>query len=113
MRIDGAGPDSTRPTGSRSVDETSRDEAKGKKSDASSRGSSDRVEISEAGRAAAEKLTKAGATDAEDLSAEQVEAIRARIDAGTYDSPEVQQEVARRILDSGELGSSDPASSEA
>lgn len=113
MRIDGVGPDSTRPTGSRSVDKASQDEPKGKKSSASSKVSADRVEISDAGRAAAAKLGGAGAMEAEDLTVERVEAIRARIDAGVYDAPEVQQEVARRILDSGDLGSTDPASDEA
>ena len=113
MRIDGAGPDSTRPTGSRSVDKASRDETRSKKSEASSRVSADRVEISEAGKAAAAQLTGAGAVDAETLSVERVEEVRARIDAGIYDSPEVQQEVARRILDTGHLGTADPASDQA
>lgn len=113
MRIDGAGPDSTRPAGSRSVDKASHDKTKGQKSEASSRASADRIEISDAGRAAAAKLSGSGTADGETLSVERVEQIRGRIDAGLYDSPEVQQEVARRILDTGDLGTADPASGEA
>jgi len=51
-------------------------------------------------------LSGAGSADSETLSVERVEQIRTRIDAGTYDSREVQEDVARRILDAGDLDAS-------
>lgn len=105
MRIDGAGSDSTRPTGPRSVEETSNEEIRSKKTDSVKPAASDRIEISDAGRAAAAQLSGPGAVDAEKLSVERVEEVRARIEAGLYDTPEIQEEVVRRMLDAGDLGS--------
>lgn len=105
MRINGAGPESTRPGGSGPVDKTSRESVKARKP-GSSPARGDRVEISDAGRAAAAQLSGAGSADSETLSVERVEQIRTRIDAGTYDSREVQEDVARRILDAGDLDAS-------
>jgi len=105
MRIDGRGSDSTRPTGPRSVEKMSKDGHQAKRSDSAKSGASDRVEISDAGRAAAAHLSGSGAVDAEKLSVERVEEVRARVEAGFYETHEIQQEVARRVLDSGDLGS--------
>lgn len=104
MRIDGVGPESARPSDARSVEKASDKDAKAKKSKSGApQTGADRIEISEAGRAAAARLAGAGAVDGESLSVERVEQVRARIDDGTYDTPEVQEEVARRLLDSGDL----------
>jgi anti-sigma28 factor (negative regulator of flagellin synthesis) len=63
----------------------------------------DRVEISQEGRELAlRRLDDAAGS----LSAERIEALRMRIAAGFYDSPDVIDRVARNILDSGELGRS-------
>lgn len=61
----------------------------------------DRVEISEEGRA----LAKASAENAtrETLSPGRLAQINERIGDGTYHTPEVAEEVARQILDSGDL----------
>ena len=104
MRIDGSGSESTRPTGPRSVEKTSKEEVRAEKLE-SVKPVSDRVEISDAGRAAAAQLSEPGAVEAEKLSVERVEEVRARIEAGLYDTPEIQEEVVRRILDAGDLGS--------
>ncbi|MCG8468617.1 MAG: hypothetical protein MJB57_10485 [Gemmatimonadetes bacterium] len=103
MRIEGPGPDSTRPTGPRSVEQASKDEVRAKKKASAASVSGDRIEISEAGRAAAARLAEPGAVDAESLSVERVEEIRARVEAGVYDTPEIREEVVRRILDAGDL----------
>jgi hypothetical protein len=58
----------------------------------------DRVEISEEGRALA-----AAAEVGESMSPEHASQINARIADGTYDTAEVAEEVARRILDSGDV----------
>jgi|SRR5689334_18546936 len=58
----------------------------------------DTVEISDAGRAKAAEVATAP-----DARAERLEAIRERILKGAYDTDEVVGEVARRILDRGDL----------
>lgn len=58
---------------------------------------SDRVELSEEGQAMASQAAHEG------LSPERLEEIARRIDDGTYDSEEVAEEVARRLLNSGDL----------
>lgn len=60
----------------------------------------DRVEISDEGRAlaAAGKKTAAG-----DLSPERVSELRQRVLAGAYDSVQVVDEIARRMLDRGDI----------
>jgi anti-sigma28 factor (negative regulator of flagellin synthesis) len=62
----------------------------------------DRVEISDEARAMA---TQGGASQrpVSTLSAERLEEIRERIDSGAYDTPEMAEEVARRLLVSGDL----------
>jgi len=66
-----------------------------------SRGRTDSVEISPEGRVLASRSQGAGEGQA--LSPERLEEVRGRIHDGTYDSPEVAEDVARQILRSGDL----------
>ena len=61
----------------------------------------DRVEISEKGRALAE-ASAASATRGT-LSPERLAQINQRVEDRAYDSAEVAEEVARRLLDAGDL----------
>ncbi|TVP45406.1 MAG: flagellar biosynthesis anti-sigma factor FlgM [Gemmatimonadales bacterium] len=63
----------------------------------------DRVEISQEGRAQAMKAAR-GEGGVSPLGSERLDNIRARIDDGTYDQPEVLEQVARKLLSSGDLG---------
>jgi flagellar biosynthesis anti-sigma factor FlgM len=58
----------------------------------------DRVDISREGRDLAAKLDNVPG-----LSAERVAEIRQKIADGSYDSPEVLETVARRMIDSGDV----------
>lgn len=60
----------------------------------------DRVEISEEGRALA-AAGKQGTTG--DLSPERVSELRQRVLAGAYNSVQVVDEIARRMLDRGDI----------
>jgi negative regulator of flagellin synthesis FlgM len=63
---------------------------------------SDKVQISDAGRALAAQIeNRSGAR--ESLSAERVAEIRQRIFEGAYNSVEVVEQVARRMLQSGDI----------
>lgn len=71
-------------------------------SDTASPGRSDRVEISQEGRV----LSSQGSDQTDEgqaLTQERLAEVRSRMDAGTYDAPEVAEEVARQILISGDL----------
>jgi len=59
----------------------------------------DRVDISPEGRELAARLLDEGREAAET----RLRDIRARIDSGVYDDPSMAEEVARRLVDSGEL----------
>ncbi len=61
---------------------------------------SDKVEISDAGRALAARDDTAGATSMDPARADR---IRGRILSGAYDTLEVVDAVSRRLLDSGDL----------
>jgi hypothetical protein len=64
----------------------------------------DRVEISEEGRALAAHAEVAAWLEAEaGLSPEKVAGVLRRLREGAYDTPEVAREVARRLLESGDL----------
>src|SRR4051794_36316591 len=63
---------------------------------------SDKVQISDAGRALAEGLKPAGAENTDELSPERVAEIRKRLLEGAYESVHVVDEVARRILGRGD-----------
>ena len=58
----------------------------------------DRVEISEAGRALAAKGTEGG-----EMSADRVSELRQRVLSGAYNSLDVVDQVARRLLDTGDV----------
>jgi anti-sigma28 factor (negative regulator of flagellin synthesis) len=60
----------------------------------------DRVRISEAGRALAAQAAE-GAEGT--LSPERLAQLRQRVQDGTYNSPAVADRIARRILESGDL----------
>jgi anti-sigma28 factor (negative regulator of flagellin synthesis) len=64
---------------------------------------SDKVQISDAGRAMAESLQPTGAENAAELSPERVAEIRRRLLEGAYESVHVVDEVARRILGRGDV----------
>ena len=64
---------------------------------------SDKVQISDAGRALAESLQPTGAENAAELSPERVAEIRRRLLEGAYESVHVVDEVARRILGRGDV----------
>jgi len=59
------------------------------------------VELSSEGRALAARLAES--KDEKGLTAGRATEIQARIDAGVYDDVSVAQEVARRIMASGDL----------
>ncbi|HET7275514.1 MAG TPA: flagellar biosynthesis anti-sigma factor FlgM [Longimicrobiaceae bacterium] len=62
----------------------------------------DQVEISEAGRALAAQIgTEAASAGA--LTGERVAEIRQRVLTGAYDSTAIVEEVARRMLSSGDI----------
>lgn len=63
--------------------------------------SADRVELSPEARALAARLEHAG--EGQDLTPERIAELRSRIREGVYDSPAMAEEVARRVLDSGDL----------
>jgi anti-sigma28 factor (negative regulator of flagellin synthesis) len=95
MKINGGNKGPIRP------DATTRDERNlvPNKTDANGKATSrsDTVEISDAGRAKAAESTAAPARSA------RLQDIRERILRGAYDTDEVVGEVARRILDRGDL----------
>ncbi len=102
MHVENVGPDSTRPTGPKPA--SPRHAAKSRERDGEGGApGADRVEISDAGRALAARLSGADAADSERLTVERIEEIRARIEAGFYDSPDVIEVVARRLAESGDL----------
>jgi hypothetical protein len=61
----------------------------------------DRVELSPEARAMAARLDESGGAD--ELTPERISELRQRIRDGVYDSPAMADEVARRLLDSGDL----------
>lgn len=63
---------------------------------------SDQVQISDAGRALAAQIEGKRAPGGE-LSADRISEIRQRVLSGAYNSTEVVNEVARRLLASGDI----------
>ena len=76
--------------------------AREKDDSASSPVRSDRVEISQEGLVLSANAQD-GLEEADGLSRRVLEEIQKRVEDGTYDSPEVAEEVARQILNSGDL----------
>jgi len=60
----------------------------------------DQVDLSDTGRALADR---ARTGEGDELTEERAAEIRQRIDDGVYDSPEVIEETARQLLESGDL----------
>ena len=103
MKINGGNNGPIRPDAPRDDRTTASDKAHaGRKA----RQRVDTVEISDAGRAKA-----AAATTPNERSA-RLQDIRARILQGAYDTDEVVGEVARRILDRGDLQPTTPSESQ-
>lgn len=74
---------------------------KGESGGVISNGRSDRVELSHEGRVLS---AQAGSfVEEAELTQEQLAEIRQRVDDGTYDMPEVAEEVARQLLNSGDF----------
>ncbi|HEX7049126.1 MAG TPA: flagellar biosynthesis anti-sigma factor FlgM [Longimicrobiales bacterium] len=104
MNIDDVRPDSAQGTGIRVERDTGRVEP----APAPVRGPiasrhADHVEISEEGRALAGARDRFPAEELEDLDPARVEGIRDRIARGAYDAPAMIDELARRLLDSGDI----------
>jgi anti-sigma28 factor (negative regulator of flagellin synthesis) len=90
------------PNGSRRVREKDEPAKRDSSASSSNAGRGDRVEISSEGRALSSKAgVLQGVTTT--LTQERIEAIRERIQSGSYDTPEMAGEVASRILASGDL----------
>ena len=100
MKINGGNNGPVRPDASRDERATAPS-----KSSATGKGRSrvDRVEISDAGRAKAAEATAPNARTT------RLQDIRERILKGAYDTDEVVGEVARRILDRGDLQPTPPS----
>ncbi|HEX6037815.1 flagellar biosynthesis anti-sigma factor FlgM [Longimicrobium sp.] len=64
-------------------------------------GGTDRVELSSEARALAARLDQPG--EGRELTPERIAELRQRIRDGVYDTPDMAEEVARRVLDSGDL----------
>ena len=110
MKINGSSYDTLRPaapkptTGVQSTQSTSVDAPKaqsttGKGTTGTSAGRSDSVQFSEAGRA----LATGGASASNSLSAERVAELRKRVLEGAYNSTHVVDQVAKRILERGDV----------
>ena len=107
MRINSTGADFIRPDQTREIQQRSADESAAKKAVAQpvvpvERG--DKVEISEAARqlAAGGRVQEAAASPSV-LTPERVAAIREKILNGAYNSVEVVDQVARKMLASGDI----------
>lgn len=103
MNVNEIGPESLRPDAARRMADAARQENGPRPTAPVDRARpADQVEISEEGRAMAygpDGVSEAG----ESLSPERASELRLRIADGTYDSPEMMEEVARRIVESGDL----------
>lgn len=108
MRIHESKPDQIRSDTAGRIREEAAGGSESKARALSPVGRADRVEISDEARALAEKAQAEAAIDIEGppqpvLTPEQLEALRGRVEAGYYDRPEVLDQVADRLLDSGDL----------
>ncbi|MEP6493436.1 MAG: hypothetical protein ABJF01_12205 [bacterium] len=101
MQIYPKNPGAVRPESTRTspIDTPDRDSVKSVAPTPSSTDRSDKVEISNAGRALAARDGSSPAA----LDSARTTAIRGRVLNGAYDTLEVVDAVARRLLDSGDL----------
>jgi len=99
MSIHRIGSDLIRPPKAKLGAEDSRASTKSARSDgAAGPDRGDRVEISDAGRALAAKIA-----DAEKAAEARLEIIRDRLAEGLYHEPSVAENVAQRLVESGDL----------
>jgi hypothetical protein len=94
-------PDSVSPSSNVSPSDPVQPTGVGSPSSGSTAERSDKVEISDAGRALAARGT--AAADESSLDPARAASIRGRILGGAYNTLDVVDAVARRILDSGDL----------
>ncbi len=102
MTIHELGPGSLGPKGPRRVRDREEASSRDATSGPSQSGRVDRVEISDEARALSSKGSLDGAA-ATVLTEERADEIRARIDSGAYDTPEVAEKLARLLIDSRAL----------
>lgn len=98
MRIENQTPEVTRPEPVRTVPSSPAHAGSGSAPAQAER--ADRIELSPEARAMAARLDEAGA---EELTPERIAQLRQRIRDGVYDSPDIADAVAQRILGSGDL----------
>jgi negative regulator of flagellin synthesis FlgM len=103
MRIDATRIDVTRTGQNQGVQGGGTDARKQAAQPASPVQRTDRVQISDAGRALAAQRAEAAGEPEKVLSPERVAEIRQRILGGAYNSVEVVEEVARRMLERGDI----------
>ena len=105
MRINGTGADYIRPDQAREIQRTQGDGA-AKKANAPQPASpvqrGDKVEISDAARKLAQGVDGASSARGE-LAPERVALIREKILAGAYNSLDVVEQVAKKMLESGDI----------
>ncbi|MBV9774881.1 MAG: flagellar biosynthesis anti-sigma factor FlgM [Gemmatimonadetes bacterium] len=99
MRIENKTPEVTRPEAVRNAPSAPA-HAGSESAPAAQAGRTDRIELSPEARALAARLDEPGA---EELTPERIAQLRQRIQDGVYDSPELADAVAQRILESGDL----------
>src|SRR5437868_3224023 len=99
MKINGGAPGPIRPDAVRDVRAPATDGANNARVSPAQVDRQDRVEISSAGRAKAAEAASAPAA----AGADRLQEIRQRVFKGAYDANSVVGEVARRILDRGDI----------
>lgn len=99
MSIHKIGSDLVRPLAPRAVDGEERGAERPEDSGEARAARSDKVQISAEGRKLAAQASPSGASRSESG----IDEIRARIERGYYDDPEVAEAVAQRLLESGDV----------
>ncbi len=102
MTIRDIGPGLSKPEGPRRLQDKEESAERAAEPSRGSEGRGDRVEISEAGRVLSSRASPLNELLSIQTS-ERLAQIQERIDSGAYDTPEMAEEVARRLLDSGDL----------
>lgn len=99
MKIYGSSSEILRSDQARELQKTSVNKQKTSAQPASSVGRSDKVSISDAGRALAAQASEGKG----ELTPERISEIRERILSGAYNSLEIVEQVARKMLESGDI----------
>ena len=100
MKIYGSSSEILRSDQARELQKTSVNKQKTSAQPASAVGRSDKVSISDAGRALAAQATEG---KGKELTPERISEIRERILSGAYNSLEIVEQVARKMLESGDI----------